>query len=89
MADQAKQFKDKGNAFFQAKQFNEAIEQYTKAIQLYDKDHTFFSNRSASYAGIKSWEKSLNDADKCISLKADFSKVCRLSFCFQNYDVTL
>ena len=45
----AASFKDKGNVFLQAKQFDEAIKAYTEAINIEPTDHVFFSNRSAAY----------------------------------------
>ena len=41
----------KGNGFFEKKAYKNAIDWYTKAIAAYDQDHTYYSNRSASYAG--------------------------------------
>lgn len=63
-----------GNEAFASKDFQKAIEHYTKAIQLDSKNHVFFSNRSASYAGLKEWGKAVEDAKDCIRLDPQFVK---------------
>lgn len=68
------EFKEKGNVAFAAKKFDEAIDCYTKAIQLDDKNHVFFSNRSASYAGKQKWAEAVEDAKTCIKLEPSFIK---------------
>ena len=37
-------------------------------------DHTYFSNRSASYAGLGDWENAREDGASCIKIKKDFIK---------------
>lgn len=71
---QGDEHKAKGNGFFKAKDYTNAIEWYTKAIEAYDQDHTYFSNRSASYAGLGEWEKARDDGASCIRIKKDFIK---------------
>lgn len=44
--EQATAFKNGGNKAFLAHDWPEAIELYTKAIELNDKEPTFFSNRA-------------------------------------------
>lgn len=57
----AKEFKDQGNAFLSAKKFPEAIEAYSKAIELDPTDHVFYSNRSAAYLSAGDAEMALED----------------------------
>eukprot|EP00555_Chaetoceros_dichaeta_P002263 CAMPEP_0198252388 /NCGR_PEP_ID=MMETSP1447-20131203/2888_1 /TAXON_ID=420782 /ORGANISM="Chaetoceros dichaeta, Strain CCMP1751" /LENGTH=264 /DNA_ID=CAMNT_0043937615 /DNA_START=85 /DNA_END=879 /DNA_ORIENTATION=- len=68
------EFKEKGNVAFAAKNYDEAIECYTKAIRLDDKNHVFYSNRSASYAGKQKWVEAISDAKDCIRLNPSFIK---------------
>jgi len=68
------EIKEKGNAAFAAKNYDEAIDCYTKAIRLDDKNHVFFSNRSASYAGKQKWTEAISDAKACIRLDPSFIK---------------
>ena len=72
--EEAKKFKDLGNVAFQAQNFEEALQHFTKAIELNPNDHVFYSNRSGCHASLKNYEKALEDAEKCISLKPDWGK---------------
>jgi len=76
MADkeQAAAAKAKGNAAFQAKDFEEAIKHFTEAISHDATDHVFYSNRSACYSSLEQYEKGLEDGTKCVSLKPDWPK---------------
>jgi stress-induced-phosphoprotein 1 len=49
-ADECKQ---RGNDAFNAGRFEDAIAEYTRAIELRPRDHILFSNRSAAYAALK------------------------------------
>lgn len=69
------QWKNKGNAEFSKKNYSEAIKCYTKAIELDNKNPALFTNRSAAYAGLHEWQKSLSDAEKSISINPDWIKV--------------
>mmetsp|Transcript_23699 Transcript_23699/g.39551 ORF Transcript_23699/g.39551 Transcript_23699/m.39551 type:complete len:561 (-) Transcript_23699:335-2017(-) len=70
----AASFKEQGNKFLQNKQFDEAIQAYTEAINLDPKDHVFFSNRSAAYLSKGDAENALSDAQRCVELKKDWAK---------------
>jgi len=71
---EAAAFKAEGNAFFKAKDYKSAIEKYTLAIEKYDKDVTFFSNRSACYAALEMWDKAADDGRSCIMVDKNFVK---------------
>ena len=47
--EKAADYKAKGNAAFKEKNWGEAIEMFSQAIQHNPNDHVFYSNRSASY----------------------------------------
>jgi len=72
--EQAAAAKKVGNGHYAKKEYAEAIEQYTKAIALYDRDHSYFSNRSACYAALEKYEEALADGRKCVELKPDWAK---------------
>lgn len=55
--------------------FKAAVEHYTKAIQHDATNHVLYSNRSAAYASLKQYGPALDDANKTIELKPDWSKV--------------
>lgn len=63
-----------GNKAFGAKDFDKAVEYYSEAIKLDSANHVFFSNRSASYAGMGQWEKAAADAKETIRLDPAFVK---------------
>eukprot|EP01040_Poterioochromonas_malhamensis_P000686 gene686-733_t len=72
--ERAAQFKDQGNKFLQAKQFDEAIRAYTEAINLNPHDHVFFSNRSAAYLSKGDADHALIDAERCVKLNPSWPK---------------
>jgi len=72
--EQAAAAKQVGNGHYKKKEYEKAIEHYTKAIGLYDRDHSYFSNRSACYAEIGKYEEALADGQKCVELKPDWAK---------------
>ncbi|CAG8568070.1 8265_t:CDS:10, partial [Acaulospora morrowiae] len=70
----AEEFKAQGNAAFSAKEYVKAIELFTKAIEVDPSNHVLYSNRSASYASLKQYDKALEDANRTIELKKDWPK---------------
>lgn len=70
----AEEYKALGNEAFLKKDFKTAIGFYSKAILQEPKNHIFFSNRSASHAGVQDWENSVKDAKECIRLEPEFIK---------------
>jgi len=71
---QAAEAKDKGNKFFSAQKYPEAIQWYTKAIQYDSTDSAFYSNRAAAYMAINKFDDALKDAESCIKAKPDWVK---------------
>ena len=74
--DQVDELKDAGNKAFAAKDFETAISKFSAAIDLDPSNHVLHSNRSASYASLHKYEEALNDAEKTVTLKPDWGKVC-------------
>jgi len=70
----AEAFKDAGNKAFKAKDFAEAIVQFTKAIEASPETIAYYSNRSAAYAKSGDLPKALADAEHCIALDAKWGK---------------
>lgn len=70
----AASFKDQGNKYLQAGSFDEAIESYTKAIEIDPTDHIFYSNRSAAYLSKGDGLAALTDGEKCIEINPSFAK---------------
>ncbi|KAL7412013.1 putative Hsp90 cochaperone [Mrakia frigida] len=70
----AEDFKAQGNKAFSSKDYEGAIELFSKAIELDPKNHVLFSNRSAAYGGKKDYDAALADAEETIKLNPSFSK---------------
>lgn len=70
----AEDYKGLGNEAFSKKDFKTAIGHYTKAILQEPTNHIFYSNRSASYAGLQEWTDATKDAKECIRLNPEFIK---------------
>jgi len=68
--------KDKGNAAFKEHDWPTAIDFYTQAIERYDQDGTFYSNRAAAHIKLEAFGYAIADASKAIELDANFVKVC-------------
>ena len=79
--------KAEGNQFFKARDLERAVEKYSEAIELDNSDPTFFSNRSACYAGMEEWEKAAEDGRSCIGCDKSFIKgYFRLALACQNLE---
>ncbi|KAK3363153.1 hypothetical protein B0T25DRAFT_587182 [Lasiosphaeria hispida] len=70
----ADELKALGNKAIAAKNFDEAIDKFTQAIEIDPSNHIFYSNRSAAYASKKEWDSALKDAEKTTELKPDWPK---------------
>lgn len=77
MADNAakvQQLKEQGNVCMEAGKLDEAVQHYTKAIELDSANHVLFSNRSAAYAKQGKYDVALEDAETVVRLKPDWPK---------------
>lgn len=70
----ADELKSKGNAALQSENYDEAVKYYSQAIEIDSSNHILYSNRSAAYAKTGEYSKSLEDAEKTVSLKSDWGK---------------
>ncbi|KAI1279311.1 hypothetical protein F5Y07DRAFT_358107 [Xylaria sp. FL0933] len=70
----ADELKTLGNNAMAAKNFDEAIDAFTKAIELAPENHVLYSNRSAAYASKKDWTNALKDAEKTTQIKPDWPR---------------
>lgn len=70
----ADDFKAIGNKHLQAKEFDEAIEAYTNAINLDGSNHVYYSNRSAAYLEKGDAENALSDGAKCVEINPSWAK---------------
>lgn len=72
--DHAQESKTKGDAAFKALDFRDAAVHYTRALGHTPKDEKLYSNRAACYSRLRKFEKSLSDAQTCLSLKQSWPK---------------
>ncbi|KNC82899.1 hypothetical protein SARC_04819 [Sphaeroforma arctica JP610] len=70
----ADDLKAQGNRAFAAKDWATAIDLFTQAIVVAPENHVLYSNRSAAYSSCGEYQKALEDADKCVSIKPDWPK---------------
>uniref|UniRef100_A0A7S3XT11 Hsp70-Hsp90 organising protein n=1 Tax=Heterosigma akashiwo TaxID=2829 RepID=A0A7S3XT11_HETAK len=70
----AEEWKSKGNDALKAKNYDEAIECYTKAIELDGSNHVYYSNRSAAYLSKGDKEAALADGRKCVEVSPGWPK---------------
>lgn len=74
--EQGATMKAEGNVHFGKKEWSDAINAYSKAIEYNPCDATYYSNRSACYLELKQYEKALEDGYSSRFLKMDWSKAC-------------
>eukprot|EP00758_Cryptobia_borreli_P013101 Tbor_TRINITY_DN5805_c3_g6::TRINITY_DN5805_c3_g6_i1::g.6755::m.6755 len=74
----AEVFKQEGNYSFIGKQFDEALRNYSKAIDLDPSNHVLYNNRAAAYYELKQYDASLRDAKKALELQSNAKSYSRM-----------
>ncbi|XP_008238627.1 PREDICTED: hsp70-Hsp90 organizing protein 3-like [Prunus mume] len=73
--------KEAGNAAYKKKDFDTAIQHYTKAMELDDEDISYIMNRAATYLEMGQLEDCINDCDKAVErgreLRADYKMIAK------------
>jgi small glutamine-rich tetratricopeptide repeat-containing protein alpha len=72
--EQAEKHKNEGNAKLNAKQYNEAIECYTKAIQMNPENHIYFANRAAALSHLGKHQEAIQDCEVSIRIAPSYAK---------------
>ncbi len=57
-----------GERCYSLKQYKEAVENYTQAIQLQSNTALFYNNRGCAYGGLGEYDKAISDYNKAIEL---------------------
>ncbi|CAM9565514.1 unnamed protein product, partial [Hapterophycus canaliculatus] len=70
----AESIKQRGNEHFVHKRYAEAIQCYSKAIQVSPSSHVLFGNRSAAHGGVGAWDLAAADARTSIELEPGYTK---------------
>ncbi|KAF5848050.1 hypothetical protein GGP41_009277 [Bipolaris sorokiniana] len=65
---EAVQLKDEGNKAFKNQEWDKALEFYTKAIEAYDAEPSFYTNRAQTYIKLEQYGYAIQDADKAIEI---------------------
>jgi len=79
----ATEFKEQGNIFFKSKEYENAIQCFTKAIYTVpidtDRYHynvsVYYGNRAACFVQTKQYERAISDCDKSLNLNPTYVKV--------------
>ncbi|EHA8588492.1 hsp70-Hsp90 organizing protein [Cocos nucifera] len=78
---EAQKEKEAGNVAYKKKDFETAIQHYTRAIELDDGDISFLTNRAAVYLEMGKCEDCIKDCDKAVErgreLHSDFKMIAR------------
>ncbi|KAG9452421.1 hypothetical protein H6P81_005325 [Aristolochia fimbriata] len=100
----AQKEKEAGNAAYKKKDFETAIQHYTKALELDDEDISFLTNRAAVYLEMGKYDECIKDCDKAVErgreLRSDFKMISRaltrkgtalvkLAKCSKDYDLAI
>ncbi|CAG9937535.1 unnamed protein product [Clonostachys rosea f. rosea IK726] len=73
--DDAESYKAAGNRHFKEKNYSKAIEQYSKAVDLFPDSPTYLSNRAAAYMSSGSYEAALEDCSRAADLDPHNPKI--------------
>ncbi|KAH0643627.1 hypothetical protein KY285_032287 [Solanum tuberosum] len=73
--------KEAGNAAYKKKDFENAVQLYSKAIELDDADISFLTNRAAVFLEMGKYEDCMKDCDKAVErgreLRSDYKMIAR------------
>uniref|UniRef100_A0A672G6M5 DnaJ homolog subfamily C member 7 n=1 Tax=Salarias fasciatus TaxID=181472 RepID=A0A672G6M5_SALFA len=71
---EAEGFKEQGNAFYIKKDYEEAFNYYTKAIDMCPKNASYYGNRAATLMMLYRYREALEDAQQSVRLDNSFMK---------------
>ncbi|KAL4452426.1 hypothetical protein ABPG75_008088 [Micractinium tetrahymenae] len=71
---EAEALKAKGNAAFSAGKLHEAVELFSRCIELDGGNHIYWSNRAAARTGLKEYQGAAKDAARCTELAPRWAK---------------
>ncbi|XP_070975032.1 dnaJ homolog subfamily C member 7-like isoform X2 [Oncorhynchus clarkii lewisi] len=74
MEREAEGFKDQGNAFYVKKDYSEAFNYYTKAIDACPKNASYYGNRAATLMMLCRFREALVDSQRAVRLDDCFMK---------------
>ncbi|GIL86349.1 hypothetical protein Vretifemale_14661 [Volvox reticuliferus] len=71
---EAAEEKERGNAFFGRKKYDDAIKSFTRCIELDPSCEVYYSNRSAALAALERWDEAAADARRVVAMKPSWAK---------------
>ncbi|CAG02333.1 unnamed protein product, partial [Tetraodon nigroviridis] len=71
---EAESFKEQGNAFYVKKDYTEAFNYYTKAIDMCPKNTSYYGNRAATLMMLCRYREALEDCQQAVRLDNSFMK---------------
>lgn len=82
LCSQADQKKEEGNQLYKTRNYREALQKYSEAIELCPQTAAFYGNRSACHMMLSQFTQALADAKNAVQLDADFvkGKVIQISY---------
>jgi len=72
--DQAEKLKLEGNELMRAEKFDEAIEKYTKAIELDSSNQVFYCNRAAAHSKLEQHYAAVEDCQRALDMDPKYGK---------------
>lgn len=72
--EKSEEHKLKGNEFFAAGKWIDAIAEYSEALKRNPDNYKVYSNRAACYTKLMDWTRGLEDCEKCLSYDSKFVK---------------
>ncbi|PVU92259.1 hypothetical protein BB560_006071 [Smittium megazygosporum] len=69
----SQKLKSQGNKFFSSKQFEQAIDYYSKAL-MFDENPVFYSNRAACYDALEKYDLVISDCTAALKLQPNYFK---------------
>ena len=64
--EKAEEYKNQGNAEFKANNFTKAIENYSKALEFFPTESSYYANRAACYLSLKKYLKCIEDCNETL-----------------------
>jgi tetratricopeptide (TPR) repeat protein len=66
--------KERGNSYYVRHQFSQALDWYTKAVEMNPEAYDVYTNRASTYVALQMWEDALADAREAVRIKPDWLK---------------
>ena len=57
-----------------SKDYDDAIDSYSKSLELFPEEAATYSNRAMAYLSKKMYGKAIEDSNKCLEIQPDYLK---------------